>query len=327
MGGTLNAMDATIVSRTPLAGDGKSGSRLERVELADGTVVIEKSVAPSRDWLSRALHDEGRAVSLWTRGILQRVPPVVDHAVLDAWPTPEGGVIRMRDVSAQLITEDRPLSRAGSRRILEAAAALHEAFLGEELAGLCALEDRYTMLSPATAERERDGTDVAPKVIGRGWEIFADVVAADVAEAVLELAARPAPLVAALAATETTLIQGDLKFGNLGLAPDRVIFLDWGTQTGVAPPAVEFAWYLVINGARIDAPREAVLDDVRAVSGDRHDERALDLALLGALVQLGFNKAYDAVESGDDAVRAREQADLDWWVATGRRVLDAWSPT
>jgi aminoglycoside phosphotransferase (APT) family kinase protein len=142
---------------------------------------------------------------------------------------------------------------------------------------------------------------------------------------VLELLERPEPLVAALARHRSTLIHGDLKLGNLGFAGDRVVMLDWGTQTGWAPPAVEVAWYLAVNWSRIDASREQVLDDFRAAEGDRHDTDALRLALLGGLVQLGWDKALHASGHPDPAVRAREAADLAWWCDRARDALAVWS--
>jgi hypothetical protein len=107
---------------------------------------------------------------------------------------------------------------------------------------------------------------------------------------------------------------------------ERVVLLDWGTQTGWAPPAVEVAWYLAVNASRIDATREQVLDDFRAAEGECHDEDALRLALLGGLVQLGWDKALHASGHPDPAVRAREAADLAWWTARARDALERWSP-
>lgn len=46
------------------------------------------------------------------------------------------------------------------------------------------------------------------------------------------------------------------------------------------------------------------------------------LALFAGLADLGWNKALDAVEHADGAVRARERADLDWWVAQACRTLE-----
>jgi hypothetical protein len=37
---------------------------------------------------------------------------------------------------------------------------------------------------------------------------------------------------------------------------------------------------------------------------------------------LGWNKALDAVEHPDPLIRARERADLDWWVGRARACLE-----
>ena len=143
----------------------------------------------------------------------------------------------------------------------------------------------------------------------------------------LSILERPEPFAAALSAFPSTLVQGDLKLGNLGFTEDRVVMLDWGTQTGWAPPAVEVARYLAINWSRIDASREQVLDDFRAAEGERHDPDALRLALLGGLVQLGWDKALHASGHPDPAIRAREAADLAWWTERAREALGVWSPS
>jgi Phosphotransferase enzyme family len=232
----------------------------------------------------------------------------------------------MRDVSAGLVPDHVRLRRQDSRRVLEAAAALHASFWDEPPLALCSLADRYRLFSPATARREAGGTDEVPKLIGRGWERFAEVVPTAVAEPVLAVLERPEPFAAALARFPMTLVHGDLKLGNLGFLDGRVVMLDWGTQTGWAPPAAELTWYLAINWSRIDASREQVVDDFRAAEGDRHDEAALRLALLGGLLQLGWDKVLAATGHPDPAVRAREAADLAWWTARARDALEVWSP-
>src|SRR4029453_6341899 len=238
------------------------------------------------------------------------------------------------------------IGRGDSRRVLEAAAALHAAFADGPPLALCSMADRYQFLSPATARREAGGADEVPKLIGRGWERFAELVPGEVAGPVLEILERPEGVVAALSRSGSTLIHGDLKLGNLGFDGDRVVMLDWGTQTGWAPPAVEGAWYLAVNWSRIDAPREQGLDDFRApagappappgervldacgaAGGDRHDEDALRLALLGGLVQLGWDKALHASGHPDPAVRAAEAADLAWWARRARDALAVWAPS
>lgn len=61
--------------------------------------------------------------------------------------------------------------------------------------------------------------------------------------------------------------------------------------------------------------------DVRTVQGDRHDETALRLALLAAVVDLGWNNALDAA-ADDGELRARGTAELTWWAGQARRTLD-----
>jgi hypothetical protein len=324
----MRSLLADVVTREPLAAaDSRSGSLLERVVLADGRALVVKHVRDGGDWIMRASHDHGRAAELWSSGVLARVPDVIDHAVVGAERAEDGWVVIMRDVSAALVPDHARLSRGDSRRVLEAAAALHARFWDDPPLELCSMADRYRFLSPATARREADGADEVPRLIGRGWERFAEVVPADVAEPVLAVLERPEPFAAALSAFGSTLLQGDLKLGNLGLTADQVVMLDWGTQTGWGPPAVEVAWYLAINWSRVDATREQVLDDFRAAEGDRHDEDALRLALLGGLVQLGWDKALHASGHPDPAIRAREAADLAWWTARARDALAVWSPS
>jgi aminoglycoside phosphotransferase (APT) family kinase protein len=137
---------------------------------------------------------------------------------------------------------------------------------------------------------------------------------------------RPERLAAELERCATTLIHGDLWLSNVGLSPDRVVLLDWGVATQ-APPAFEFTMFLTGAWSRILATRDEVIDDVRAVSGEQHDERALQLAFLATYAELGWNKALDAVEHWDPAIRRREADDLAWWTGRVRRALEkTWSP-
>ena len=109
----------------------------------------------------------------------------------------------------------------------------------------------------------------------------------------------PAPLVDALRTTPWTLLHGDWKLGNLGTAADgRTILIDWA-YPGAGPVGHELAWYLALNRARLPAghTKETTIADFRAAL-ERHGvatagwwDRQLDLCLLGALVQFGWEKA------------------------------------
>jgi hypothetical protein len=315
-----------IVSRSVLvAADGKSGTPLERVVLSDGRALVVKKVVPAGDWLMRATGDTGRINLLWEAGIFDRLPGVVDPAILEVVTDESGWMVVMPDVSEVLLPESGTISRATSRRILSAAAALHQTFTGLALDGLCPIPARYTFLSPATAARERAAGEPVPKLIGTGWERFADMAPPDIWDAVQAVHNDPAPFVREVARAPATLIHGDLKFGNVGLGDNRVILIDWGDRAGIAPPMVELAWYLAINATRIAATKDEIIDDYMSSYPEDPDRGALPLGLLGGLVQLGWNKALLATGADRD-VAERERADLEWWVARAREGLELWSP-
>ena len=123
----------------------------------------------------------------------------------------DGWAVVMRDVEPFLLPDGRLLTRDESRRIIRAVHALHSAFWGEEVSGLASLRDRYTVLAPTLAERERDGSDTVPTLVARGWGLFADRVPPDVARPVMALLQDPAELVSALQRRPQTLVHGDLK--------------------------------------------------------------------------------------------------------------------
>lgn len=85
---------------------------------------------------------------------------------------------------------------------------------------------------------------------------------------------------------------------------------------------MEFAWYLSISWAQIDAPIEQIVADFRRSSGQRFDARALDLGFLLALVHLGWNKAIAAIDNPDPEGRRRERDHLAWWATQVRRTLE-----
>ena len=61
--------------------------------------------------------------------------------------------------------------------------------------------------------------------------------------------------------------------------------------------------------------REEAIEEFRTLSGPRHDEPALRLALLLGLLEFGWNKALDAATAPTATERSRHRADLDWWIA------------
>ena len=307
-----------IVRREPLTHAGQSGTSLERLVLSDGRRLVVKRLSGD-DWVARVTHDGGREASLWTEGVLARMPPEIDHAVLAAGREGTGTWLLMRDVSNELLPSDRRLTREESRRLLATFAAMHRAFAGERIDGACSLEDRIVLAAPATVAGEVDGVDYLPKILAVGWDVFAETVPEDVGAAVLGAVEDPEPLARELSRFPSTLIHNDLRGANLGLLSERTIVLDWG-MAGTGPCELDFAWYLFVNGWRIDATREQLVDDFRHVAADLHDQRALELSWLAQLCWHGPLLAHELVEASDEK-RERARGELDWWVARAREAL------
>jgi Ser/Thr protein kinase RdoA (MazF antagonist) len=229
----------------------------------------------------------------------------------------------MRDVQGQLLSAGARLSREESRRVLGAAADLHREFRGRELPGAASLTDRIGMSTPGVADAERPHPDLLPKQFEQGWDAFAELADADVADAVLDLVGRPGDLAGALlrAHGDATLIHGDLRDDNLGFDGDRLVLIDWDLATAGTPTA-EFAWYLAHSAKRIDATHEEVEADHRAAQGDELRDDELELGMLSGLVQYGWRIAHSARVHPDPAETAWGRAELAWWVPRVRTALE-----
>ncbi|MQA13161.1 MAG: hypothetical protein GEV09_03050 [Pseudonocardiaceae bacterium] len=117
-------------------------------------------------------------------------------------------------------------------------AALHVGFWSYPAQdGLLAMSRRYLILSPQTAatERARGGEHPVPaRLIPAGWQRL-PVAAPRAAPIAAALVSDPAPLLAGLGGTPSTLLHGDWKVSNLGTGPDgRTILLDWA-MAGTGP--------------------------------------------------------------------------------------------
>ena len=125
----VRELSAQVVNRVPLSqSSGNSGNAIERVTLADGQVLVHKRVSPEWDWLSRATGDNGRIVTMWERGVFERMPASIEHAVVGVEHDGDAWNVFMRDISHALIDEDIRYDRGIAERILSAVADMHGAF-------------------------------------------------------------------------------------------------------------------------------------------------------------------------------------------------------
>lgn len=312
------------VRRVVIAGhEGKSGAGLERVWLEDGRALVVKKVTVESDLTLSALGGTvARECLLWQSGVLDRLPPGVGHAILDAWVEEDGtSVIVMRDLGASVLTWGDHLSATATRRVVDGVAALHREFLDDAPADLAPLKDVLELFAPHRITPLAAAGSELLRVALRGWEIFVDTAPSDVTEPVMALLADSSNLATALLECPVTLIHGDLATVNMAFEGDDLVLIDWAMPTN-APGMLDIARFLAGCASVIEPSREQFLAAYAEAAGPAYDERAKRLALLAALAWLGWNKALDAAEHPDPAIRAREQHDLDWWVTAARITLE-----
>lgn len=320
--------ESQVVDRTPIAGHvGKSGATLERWVLVDGTHVVAKRIRPASDLLGRLTQDDTvREYTVWAGGLLDHLPAGVEHAVLAGWREPGGATLVMRDLDSAVLTWDDRLDRERSAWVMSRMAKVHKAFADLRLAPwrevLTPLSAFYGMFAPERMKPYLDSDSELPRLSTKGWEHFEQIVPADVCHPVLGLLHDPAPLARALLGCACTVVHGDLATVNLAVDSDTLVLLDWGVPAK-APGAVDVARFIAGCSSVVELSREETLEAYAAAAGPSYDEKAMRLALLAAFVWLGWNKALDATEHPDPAVREREREDLEWWVSQARRTLRA----
>jgi hypothetical protein len=323
-----------IASRERLTGNlAASGAILDRLTLTDGTRLVAKTISPELDWIMGETHDEGRAATLFTDGVLDRLPASIDHAVLGAERDGDRWTIYMRDLGDALYASDRRLTREESTRVLEAMTQMHRVFLDEDLPGLCDLVDAITLFAPARGRRLiAEGRDLEmPDLvlrgktwtlwtfILRGWELVPEVFPPDLADALLRFMDEPGVLADALSRRPCTLNHGDLKTNNLGFAGGRTLLIDWGSLTARAPGASDFV--LFASGGAFEASPDELEDDYRRIAGDLFDEVAVDLSHLQTFAFFGCQFAFSCVED-EDEMRAISQEETVRWIPRLRLALE-----
>jgi len=291
--------------------DSLSGSRLERAVI-DGERFVVKYVSVEDDWIMRATGDLNcRQLTLLTSGVLDRLPDVIDHAIVACAPytSPRGhraAALLMRDVSDAMVPAGgAPITLELHRSFLEHMARMHAAYLGSDDGGeLFPVAHHYVILTPTMAELEAasGGTDPVPQAVAGGWRMV-EARHPRQARVLLQLARDPGPLVAALSVGPTTLVHADWKLGNLGSTPDATILLDWD-RCGYGPPLVDLAWYLAVNCDRLPESKEDAITAYRAsleaagVDTSSWWAAQLRAALAGGFLQLAWDKNDDATEFG-----------------------------
>ena len=125
----------------------------------------------------------------------------------------------------------------------------------------------------------------------------------------------PGLLIEALRGVPHTLVHGDWKAANLGTHEDgRTVLLDFGELPGEASPLADVAWYLALNADLLPEAKDAAwrgtgrLWSAKGSTTQSWWEAALELELLGCMVQFGWEKALGGSED-----------ELAWWVEMALR--------
>jgi hypothetical protein len=318
LGSLLDQHRLASGAEEPLEHDGWSGARLTRLTRADGERFILKRDSLALDWIARATDDtqlrEARLV------IAQpTLPRPVRLPHLGVARDGDGVAILMPDLSETLIPWEQPIGVGDLERVLDALATLHRNPWSTKLSPAfpwCDLERRLLLLTRRSAATyEAEGNPVGER-FRLGWEAFDRQSSPPARSLIARLTADASPLIAELARLPVAGLHGDLKLGNVGLAPDGAVdLIDW-QMTLVAPVALELGWFLVANVAGLPLPPDELMERYRGIAGLPDDavwETQRDLAIVVGLLLRGWRKGLDA-EAGltlPDGRTARD--DLDWW--------------
>ena len=295
--------------------DARSSAGFERVEV-DGEPCLVKYMDPTRDFMVRVSGDIGcRPRRVWAAGLMDVVPERIDHAThgVAPWgPNGWGAAILMRDVGPQLVpVGDDPVSEAAHLGFLDGIAALAAALWDwtDDLE-LLPHPARWAFfgISQLEGEAALGFPEAVPRIASEGWERFDALAPAAVRDPIRELRLDPYPLSEAVLATPQTFLHGDWKLFNLGADDEgRTILLDW-EMPGRGPGTAELAWYLAINCRRLPLSKDSCIAIYRealesfAVDTEPWWNRQLALALLGGLVQFGWEKCLGGYDD-----------ELAWW--------------
>ncbi len=246
-----------------------------------------------------------RPLWLWRTGMLDLLPDCIDPLIVDVAHDSHDRRDRTADAGRRanyFVPEGSglvPLEQ--HHRFIDHMAALHAAFWNwQGPADLMPLANRYTVLAPTDRTGRGRTRQCRRRPVDAGCRCGSNsrVVAPELGELALAVdEPSPSALVDALAETPTTLVHGDWKAGNLGSRPDgRTILVDWAVARSCYRAASTWAGTSrsTATGCRSRRRRPS---RATATPSCRHGidvgdwfDRQLELALLGAFVQLGWSK-------------------------------------
>lgn len=310
---------------------GNSGSRIMWVTTndADGPRYVLKQMRFDWDWIMVTTADDHcRSVALWQSGILDRLSPEIDHAILACAHDGDGWAMLMHDLSGRSLPTGIPIHPDANRQMLCSLAALHATYwesaeLNRAELPLCDIRTLFEVTLPA---KHRNGfgslsPGFSKNVLG-GVELIEEVYEDDVARLLRGLTTDPAPLYRALANWPQTLLHGDYRCANLAtgaVSSAGATVSDW-QMAAVGPPTLDLMWYV---GLDIPSPRpieECITvykNALQRMLADRFDENMwqsmLEIGILSTAVRQCGPATWNARNNESEEWRAAFQRDLPWW--------------
>ena len=311
----LDRAELLGVEEEAFPNDGWSGASMTLLPRDDGSRFVLKRDSLARDWIARATRDGPVPREAWFAAAGPSLPPSIRNPALGGAFDPSTGeaAVLMPDLSEILFDWNAALPVERLDQVLAALAALHDpAWDLQADASWCPIQERVALICRSSLERPGPARDAVAERLLPGWEAF-DRLATPAARDVMgALSDDPSPLVRALDAQPATLIHGDLKLANVGIATDGVVdVVDW-QMVSLAPVAIELGWFLVSNVNALPLPPEAVLERYWRLRGRGPGDED-DLAILVGLLLRGWRKGYDAEAGINLASGVSAADDLAWW--------------
>ena len=334
------------VAEEPFPNDGWSGARMTLLRRGGGDRFVLKRDSAATGWIPRATADGPVLREAWfaarARIFDQYFSGAIRAPYLGVGRDRDGFGVLMPDLTGVLFDWDKPISIADLDRVLAGLAALHAypwahgtAFT--EVLGdpdypnggpWCPLLERVTLICRQSLQRPGPARDAVGDRLLPGWDAFDRQAPAAARDLVAMLGDDPEPLLGALAAQPHTLIHGDLKLANVGIAADGVVeTVDW-QMVSIAPIAVEMGWFLVANVASLPLPPDQVVARYRdhlakgfldpddgwlRDQGPDFDDVGMNAAILVGLLLRGWRKGFDAEAGITLASGVSAHDDLRWW--------------
>ncbi len=314
LGDLLARHEIDPATEEPFPNDGWSGASLTRLIDAAGRRYVLKRDSLERDWIAQATRDAPLLREAWFAVEGPTLPWPIRNPALGAARTAVHGevAILMPDLGDVLFDWNAKLTGRQLEAVLTALGRLHAARPPDDTTAWTGWEDRITLICRPSLERPGPAHDAVADRLLPGWDAW-DRLATPAARGVIaDLAGDVEPLLDAMVAAPSSLIHGDLKLANAGIAADGAVeMVDWQMVT-VAPPGVELGWFLVANVNALPLPPAAILERYWALRGTSPGTQD-DIAILVGLLLRGWRKGMDAEAGITLASGVSAADDLAWW--------------